>query len=105
MPPIAAQILSPQLDAFRAQLAEIATAATSDEAYQRMIAMHKSTLQILENVSISIQNSEKSIADSESRTMASSRKPLSESRCVNSLKMLGSDKSEFKNWNEKLINA
>merc|ERR1711873_364193 len=39
MPPIAAQILSPQLDAFRAQLAEIANAATSDEAYQRMISL------------------------------------------------------------------
>ena len=105
MPPIAEQILSPQLDALKTQLAEIANSTTSDEAYQRMIAMHKSTLQILESVSISIQNSEKSIADSESRAMASHRKPLSESRCVSSLKMLGSDKSEFKNWNEKLINA
>ena len=33
------------------------------------------------------------------------RKPLAESRCITSLKTLGSDKSEFKNWNEKLINA
>merc|ERR1711951_99651 len=32
-------------------------------------------------------------------------KPLSESKCVGNLKNLGSDKSEFKFWNDKLINA
>ena len=30
---------------------------------------------------------------------------MSESRCISNLKVLGSDKSEFKSWNEKLINA
>ena len=33
------------------------------------------------------------------------RKPLSECKCVSNLKILGSDKSEFKSWNEKLVNA
>ena len=33
------------------------------------------------------------------------RKPLCESRSVANLKTLGSKKEEFKNWNEKLINA
>ena len=32
-------------------------------------------------------------------------KPLSESKCVGNLKNLGSDKAEFKSWNDKLINA
>ena len=32
-------------------------------------------------------------------------KPLSESKCVGNLKSLGSDKAEFKLWNDKLINA
>ena len=105
MPPIAEQLLAPQIDAFRGQIAELASCTSSDEAYRRMVTMHKSTLQILENVSISIQNSERSIAESESRMTASHRKPLSESRCVSTLKLLGSDKSEFKSWNEKLINA
>ena len=31
----------------------------------------------------------------------SSRKPLSESKCVSNLKSLGSDKAEFKTWNDK----
>ena len=32
-------------------------------------------------------------------------KPASESRCVSSLLTLGSDKSQFKSWNEKLISV
>ena len=35
----------------------------------------------------------------------SSRKPLGESKCISSLRTLGSDKSEFKNWNDKFVNA
>ena len=34
-----------------------------------------------------------------------SHKPLSECKSINSLKILGSNKSDFKNWNEKFINA
>ena len=34
-----------------------------------------------------------------------SQKPLSESKCISNLKCLGSDKAEFKAWNDKLINA
>ena len=35
----------------------------------------------------------------------SSRKPLSECRCMTNMKTLGSDKAEFKSWNEKFVNA
>ena len=31
--------------------------------------------------------------------------PLAESKCANSLRTLGANKAEFKNWNERLINA
>merc|ERR1711951_46184 len=34
-----------------------------------------------------------------------SKKTLAESKCAENLKCLGSDKSEFKSWNDKLINA
>ena len=33
------------------------------------------------------------------------RKPMSELRCASNLKNLGSDKAEFKNWNERLVNV
>ena len=34
-----------------------------------------------------------------------SRKPLSECRCMTNLRTLGSDKTEFKSWNDKFVNA
>ena len=105
MPPIAEQLITPHIESFRTQVTELLACTGADEAYQRMVNMHKSTQQILENVSISIQNSEKAIAESAFTVAASHRKPLSESRCVSSLKTLDSVKSEFKNWNEKLIKA
>ena len=70
-----------------------------------MVNMHESELHILENVAALIRNIENVLAESESRRHPTHRMPLSESRCVNGLKTLGSDESEFKNWNEKLINA
>ena len=105
MPPKAMQSLAQPIESLRNQIAELVACTSSDEAYQLLITMHKSLLQILENVTVAIKNSENSILESDARSIASRRKPMSESRCVSSLKLLGSDKSEFKNWNEKLINT
>ena len=43
--------------------------------------------------------------DSLAKGMHGSRKPLSEYKGVNNIKVLGSNKSDFKSWNEKFINA
>ena len=37
--------------------------------------------------------------------VSGSRKLLSENRCISDLRRLGSDRNEFIDWNEKLINA
>ena len=68
-----------------------------------MMEAHKTTTAMLEKMAIALDVVNRTM-DSK-LVMASGRKPLSESRCVNSLKTLGSDKLEFKNWNEKFINA
>ena len=67
-----------------------------------MVEAHKTATATFEKIAIALDS-----LDKFNRTVHTSggRKPLSESRCVNSLKTLGSDKLEFKNWNEKLINA
>ena len=44
-------------------------------------------------------------ATTSSPSSSTSRKPLCESRSVVNLKTLGSRKEDFKNWNEKLVNA
>ena len=43
--------------------------------------------------------------DNQFKGTQGARKPLSECRSINNLKILGSNKSDFKNWNEKFINA
>ena len=105
MPPMADQLLNQSIETMRAKMAELLTSPTSEVAYQRMVNMHESSLHIFENMAALIKNIEKALAESESTKHPTHRRPLSESRCVNGLKTLGSDKSEFKNWNEKLINA
>ena len=71
-----------------------------------MIEAHKDTVTTLEKIAIALEGIDKFNRTLENRMQSTGgRRPLSESRCVNSLKTLGSDKLEFKNWNEKLINA
>ena len=48
---------------------------------------------------------EEQVAHWESVSRKFGSKPLAESKCVGNLKNLGSDKSELKSWNDKLINA
>ena len=67
-----------------------------------MVEAHKASAAIFEKITLALDNLDRS---NRMGHIPGGRKPLSESRCVNSLKILGSDKLEFKNWNEKLINA
>ena len=58
-----------------------------------------------------MQDLQKLVQDMQTRAAANppgkgnNRKPLCESRSVTHLKTLGSKKEDFKNWNERLINA
>ena len=91
---IHAQMLAAVVNAMRTIIASIENAPNTDVAYKNMVDAHKSSFNILESLSAAFATID-----------GQSRKPLSECRCVGNLKVLGSDKSEFKNWNEKIINA
>ena len=91
----------------------------ADTAYRTMVDTRKQSLNVIESVGAVVESlstsheaidnrlatAEGTIGQWGQQGSSQSRKPLSESRCVGNLKILGSDKSEFKNWNEKLINA
>ena len=77
----------------------VQAAPSSDEAFRSLIEAHSATLSAIENIAHIVEGLQ------EHRHGHSTRKPLAESKCVSNLKVLSSDKSEFKNWNEKLINA
>ena len=89
-------LLSASVAELQAHVAAIEAAPTSEAAFRSIVASHKSSLAVVEKIVLSITAGE---------SVRGYRKQLSESRCVSNLKTLGSDKSEFKNWNEKLINA
>ena len=108
----------------RQSVLAIDNAANAEAAYSSIQAAHKSTLEAIDaivvsvdaleqrmqtteaTVNLSIQALERRLQTIESTTRQTThRKPMSESRCISNLKVLGSDKSEFKSWNEKLINA
>ena len=72
-------------------------ANAGDKAIGEMVIMHRESLGIFQMMLMLI--------DSLTRGTQSTHKPLSECRSVNGLKILGSNKSDFKNWNEKFINA
>ena len=69
----------------------------ADKVGEEMVTMLRQSVGIIEMMIMQHDNMP--------RGTHSSHKPLSECKSVNNLKILGSNKSDFKNWNEKFINA
>ena len=70
-----------------------------DQRLNQMTATDQQTVQQVQDLQQRMQNA------TSTPNSSTNRKPLCESRSVVNLKILGSRKEEFKNWNEKLINA
>ena len=68
-----------------------------------MIESHRLTVANFQRLTFAIDQIEKQ--RKVAQMSGGSRRQLSESRCVGNLKVLGSNKLEFKNWNDKLVNA
>ena len=124
MPPkqsVQSQVIISAISAFRALIASIENANSPDEAFKCVVECQKSTIGLFENIASQFDNvctgldndnmalsARISLVENANVNQSQSqpnRRILSESRCVSNLKTLGSQKEEFKNWNEKLINA
>ena len=88
-----------QLNEVRDQLAHLANMGVTDPVLQSMGTTLTKGYNLFEKIIEYVAT--------KSQTEQSKRykKPLGESHCVSNLKVLGSDRAEFKVWNEKLINA
>ena len=71
-----------------------------DPVMTEVISLHRKSLTAYDTFAMAIEGLLMSQG-----SHSQSRKPLSECRCITNLRILGSDKSEFKNWNEKFVNA
>ena len=123
MPPkfvFQSQIISGAIASFRSIVAAVENSSTPDDTLKGIIECQKSSIGIIENLAGQFEAMHASLDDSNMALTARvsllenaasnatghpSRRILSESRCVSNLKTLGSQKEDFKNWNEKLINA
>ena len=70
---------------------------TQQELFQSLLQLSSCTATSVELVSAELANNS-------TQGGANWRRAMGESRSVQGLKVLGSDKSEFKNWNQKLLN-
>ena len=91
------------LDTMNNHLQTMTTTQDSKAVAYSMIESHKHSIANFERLTLAIDRLDKLMKSVQST--GGSRRQLSESRCVGSLKVLGSDKLEFKNWNDKLVNV
>ena len=99
-------MIAASIASLHATVQELHSAALSDDtqvALRKMVELHTSMVSTFQNLAVLTTTIEASLQ--QTARHHNGRKPLSESKCISNLKVLGSDKSEFKNWNEKLINA
>ena len=87
-----------------------ASTAAHEQQYFQLDQRVGQTVQQVQNLQQGVQSalttaSEAKTATTSSPSSSANRKPLCESRSVVNLKTLGSKKEDFKNWNEKLVNA
>ena len=73
---------------------QLRASGNAEASYRTLVEMEETSIRLFETMTVALDE----------KNSATTRKPLAESRCVTNLRTLGSDKAEFKNWNEKLIN-
>ena len=95
------------MEALKSAVQMVEASPEADSAFASMVEAHRATLGLLQQVLFAINTMAGFIRQPQApqEFQQFPPKPLSESKCVSNLKTLGSDKSEFKSWNEKFINA
>ena len=96
-------IASSAIGSLQTHVNTVLNAADADTAVKGMVEALRQSLVVHEKVAASVDTAEQAI--SADRVKATLRKELSESSCVGGLKVLGSDKSELKHWNEMFVHA
>ena len=95
-PGVSTQVMASHIANFEHLLSAPRAAQSADDAYRSLVQLQDVTLQSLKHIAIIMES--KTYRQSGSRSMA-------ESKIINNLKTLSSDKTEFRNWNDKLVNA
>ena len=120
-PPVSREVYFAEMTQLREHVLKVKGAGSVEQAIQSGIPVQETTTKLAERLITSIAAIEDRVATLEGttiqaiatfeRTVAQAtpierrRKPLAESKCIGNMKTLGSDKAEFRVWNDKFINA
>ena len=99
--------ISAAMQSLQTAVQSVEACPEADSAFASMVEAHRATVGLFQQVLFAINTMASLIRQPQAQQEFAQfpPKPLSESKCVSNLKTLGSDKSEFKTWNEKFINA
>ena len=116
-PPALPEIYMAEMTKVREQITAVRSAVNVEQAVKLTVPAQETASKLTERLIMSVTAVENRMAALEittaqaMSTMAQTtpierkRKSLAESKCVGNMKTLGSDKAEFRMWNEKFINA
>ena len=109
-PPVSRATYLADMVALREQIINLESAGTIDDAVTRGTPLHKAMAKIAEKILMSIATLEDKtetleMTSAQATPVERKRKSLVESKCIGNMKTLGSDKAEFRVWNDKFINA
>ena len=110
-PPVSQETYLKGMAAMRQLVNSWKGAGNAEEVFTKGVQAQEAMVELAERMITSIGSLETKTATLEATAARLTPvtpflgKPLSESKCVANMKTLGSDKAEFKIWNDKFINA
>ena len=93
-------MLGNAVNSLKTVVTSMSAATTPEAGMQIMLEAHRSAAGTIELIAAAVEGLARGTAQA-----GSGKRSPGEYKCLANLKTLGSDKGEFKMWNEKLINA
>ena len=107
--PVSREQYLADMTALKAQMETVKTAVNAEQMVQLGIPVQETTAKLTHQLIMSITAIENQMATLQANVQATAaqtmpierkRKSLAESKCIGNMKTLGSDKAEFRMWNE-----
>ena len=112
--PVSREQYAADVNTLKAQMATVKSATSVEQMVQLGVHVQETTAKLTHQLIMSITAIENQMATLQANVQATAaqtmpverkRKSLAESKCIGNMKTLGSDKAEFRMWNERFINA
>ena len=108
--PVARETYLADMATLRERMLAVTGATSMEQAIKSGIPVQETASKLFEKLIMSVATVEDKLATLEATAAQATpierkRKSLAESKCIWNMKTLGSDKAEFKLWNDKFINA